>query len=96
MIVNDSTKLFVKDCQKIEMKILLQEVKKALKIELLKSHIAINGLDTSISSSQTGNGGNRYWFDCPLCKERCGILYQHRLNCKIACRKCLNLEYSKR
>lgn len=94
MTVNDSTKYLAKDCQKIEMKVLLREIKKVLKLQLLKTSLTINGVETDIIASQTGNGGQRYWFTCSLCKNRCGILYRSQINGElIACRSCLQLKY---
>jgi hypothetical protein len=36
-------------------------------------------------------GGIRYWFECPRCERRCGILYENNDNFK--CRVCLDLAY---
>ena len=38
-------------------------------------------------------GGARWWFTCPLCKRRMGILYIAPGETFFACRKCHNLAY---
>ena len=35
-------------------------------------------------------GGHRYWFECPDCHRRSGILY---IRIEVKCRKCLRLTY---
>ena len=95
MTVNDSPKYFTSDCQRVELKRLLKEVKKQLKAELLKSNLAINGFESNIITSQTGNGGERYWFVCCMCKKPCGCLYKHPVSELVACRSCLHLKYKK-
>jgi len=42
-------------------------------------------------STQTNFGGSRVWFVCPLCKRRCGSLFDYGRSW--LCRKCGNLKY---
>lgn len=95
MIVNDSHKYLASDCQKIEMKSFLKIVKAQLKIQLLTSILNVNGCPTNITTSSTGYGGERYWFTCPLCKNRCANLYRLPINLAMGCRYCLGLQYGK-
>ena len=46
--------------------------------------------------SKTAFGGIRYWFKCPVCEMRIGVLFIHPLNRKVGCKKCLNLDYRSR
>ncbi|MFC1782292.1 hypothetical protein ACFL02_01735 [Planctomycetota bacterium] len=41
-------------------------------------------------------GGKRYWFVCPLCSRRAGIVYQTDKFNRFFCRECSNLTYESR
>ena len=41
-------------------------------------------------------GGVRYWFECPDCWSRVGVLYLPRGNVYFRCRHCYNLSYHSR
>lgn len=56
----------------------------------------MNGFDVEMTTSNTGFGGKRIWFKCPMCQKRIGIVYQHPINSQIGCRSCLNIDYRKR
>jgi len=62
---------------------------------LIKSSIEAGGHDILLSSSITGFGGTRYWFSCPICNRRSGVLYKHPVSQILGCRRCLNLDYRK-
>lgn len=79
--------------QKLEINKLLQVTKRELKLQLLKLKISLEGYDISIITSQTGNGGYRYWFQCPNCMKRSGFLYQLPYNNQVICRSCLASKY---
>jgi hypothetical protein len=38
-------------------------------------------------------GSERPWFECPICSQRCRHVY---LRDRIACRRCLKLDYASR
>lgn len=88
-------KILVDQCQKIAMKELLREARLKLKKCLLNSEIEAHGLNVKLKSSKTGFGGIRYWFSCPSCNRRVGILYKHTLSNQLGCRLCLGLDYRK-
>lgn len=93
---NDFGRIFlVEECQRIEMKTLLQNTKEQLKHTLLQSEVEANGVPSKILTSETGNGGRRYWFSCPECQKRKGVLFVHPLSQRVACRECLRLRYRK-
>ena len=96
MNLNNFGRIILTDeCQKIEMKSFLKQVKPKLKESLLQSTIELNGLKVGLTTSCTGNDGKRWWFTCPLCERRCGVLYQHPVSKTLGCRICLNLRYRK-
>jgi len=93
---NNFGRIFLTDqCQKIEMKDFLREAKHDLKKMLLESEIKANDVQVSIRTAKTGNGGERWFFECPVCKRRCTVLFQHPISILLGCRSCLNLKYRK-
>ncbi len=94
MTTNDLYQKFLaENCNKLEVNKLLREASKRVKIELIQSSISANGASLNLLSSQTGKGGERLWFECPLCLRRCGVLYENPINQMLACRKCLKIKY---
>ena len=45
-----------------------------------------------LDKTRCNYGGHRYWFKCPQCNERSGVLYNK--NSKFLCRRCHKLPYS--
>lgn len=88
--------LLVEECQKIKISDFLKKYRDGLKEALIKSDLEIQGLNIELAISRTCYNGIRFWFKCPLCQKRIGVLFKHPLNNRIGCRKCLNLEYRKR
>lgn len=96
MNVNDLGKrLLVEDCQKVAVSDLLRDYKAKLKETILKSQFEMLNENVLITTSRTGNGGLRFWFMCPQCKRRVGVLLKHPLQNILGCRTCLKLEYKK-
>jgi hypothetical protein len=94
MTRNDSGKYFlVEDCQKLDISDLLRDYKKKIKETILNSQLEILDKDILITSSKTGNGGFRFWFICPKCKRRAGVLLKHPFKKDLGCRVCLKLKY---
>jgi len=83
----------VENNQAIQIDDLVKKVNKRLKVELLKSEIEALGVHIQLTTSKTRFGGKRYWFLCPLCNKRRGVLYI-RSN-SVACRVCFGLKYKK-
>lgn len=88
--------LLVDDCQKVAVSDLLRDYKAKLKETILKSQFEMLNENVMIITSKTGNGGLRFWFMCPRCKRRVGVLLKHPLQNVLGCRTCLNLEYKSR
>ncbi|MCB9811250.1 hypothetical protein H6804_00035 [Candidatus Nomurabacteria bacterium] len=97
MNVNNLGSAFlVEDCQKVDVSDLLRDYKAKLKETILRSQFDMLNENVLIVTSKTGNGGLRFWFMCPRCKRRVGILLKHPLQNVLGCRTCLKLEYKSR
>ena len=86
----------VEDCQKIKIHDLIKQWKIKFKKALVRSGIEAEGVGINFTTSKTRYNGRRFWFQCPLCNKRVGILYKHPLNSQMGCRICLGLNYKKR
>jgi len=86
-------KFIIEECQAVNINVLMREVKSRLKEELLKIELEGLGNDIRLTSSKTGNGGARYWFFCPKCNRRVGVLYRLPGSNSFGCRRCLKLQY---
>ena len=94
---NDLGKKFlVEECQKISINPFLRKAKRGLKEVLISSELNANNFTIQLTTSKTGLGGIRFWFMCPICQARIGILYVHPFSQQIGCRICFGLEYRKR
>lgn len=83
-------------CVRVDISTFLKKFKTNLKQLLLETELELLNAKVSLTTSNTGYGGIRFWFKCPLCMKRVGTLYKHPLQNIIACRTCLNLNYRKR
>jgi hypothetical protein len=89
-------KYLVEECQKIRIEDFLKSYRNELKKLILTSELEIFDSRIELTISKTCYNGVRFWFRCPLCRKRVGVLLKHPLTDKIGCRQCLNLEYRKR
>lgn len=88
-------KLLTDQCQQIRLSDFVRKTKPHLKEAFLLSAIETEGYQILLSRSKTGFGGLRYWFNCPLCHKRAGVLYKHPIHQTLGCRRCLGLDYRK-
>jgi hypothetical protein len=88
-------KYLTEQCQKIKMTDLVKATRPRLYEALLSSLAEADGHQLLFIKSKTGFGGKRFWFCCPICNSRVGILYKHPTRQALGCRKCLNLTYRK-
>lgn len=88
-------KLLAEQCQKIKISDFVRGSKEKIKEILIKSSLESNGYNVLLDMSKTGYGGTRFWFSCPICDSRAGVLYKHPMSQILACRKCLKLDYKK-
>lgn len=94
MRANDlGEKLLVEDCQKVAISDLLRDYKAKLKETILCAQFEMLNENVLIMTSKTGKGGVRFWFMCPQCKRRVGVLLKHPIQNVLGCRQCLNLSY---
>ena len=91
---NNSGRIVVEDCQSISIKSLLEQYKSKLKEQILVT--TMGDLDIELAISKTRFGGVRYWFKCPICNRRAGIIYVHPVSRIVGCRLCLKLDYRSR
>lgn len=97
MSPNDLGKKFlVEGCQRVSISEFIGKCRGELMDTLINSEIEISGIQVELLTSKTGFGGVRYWFKCPLCGQRVGVLFKHAVLSQIGCRLCLNLEYRQR
>lgn len=89
-------KIFVEECKKVRIDDLLRVCRAQLKKLALDVEITELGMKIDLATSKTRFNGTRFWFTCPLCNKRAGVLFHHPLSGEIGCRKCLNLEYLKK
>lgn len=54
-----------------------------------KDGIDMNGGKIYFDQTPCNYRGNRFWFLCPACNRRCGVLYGE----EFVCRKCVKLNY---
>lgn len=92
-LYDSGNKVLVDHCQKIDVNIVVSETNKQLKPMLMRNIIETNGFDIELTTSKTAFDGERYWFICPLCETRVGVVYQHPFRDLIGCRVCLGLMY---
>jgi len=88
-------KLLVDQCQKISLSDFIGKTKQKIKEIILQSSIEASGYNILLNKSKTGFGGTRFWFSCPVCNKRAGVLYKHPVSQILGCRQCLGLDYRK-
>lgn len=85
--------MLVENCKRISINDYLRQAKKKIKESLINSQLEIEGLNIELTVGKTNFKGLRYWFKCPLCSRRVGVLYKHPISHILGCRTCLGLEY---
>lgn len=93
---NLGKKYLIEDCHRVRMNDLLKAYRSKFKKLFLASELQMAGWNVELTTSKTHQGGIRFWFKCPTCKSRIGVLLKHPLTAVVGCRQCLNLEYKKR
>lgn len=88
--------ILVEDCQKLKISDFMKVCRESMKKLILESEIQGLGLQIDLTTSKTNFGGTRFWFVCPVCRERVGVLLNHPVTHQLGCRKCLGLNYAKR
>lgn len=88
-------KYLTEQCQKIKITDFVRESTSQLKETLINASLEAEGYDLLLNRSKTGFGGTRFWFSCPICNKRAGVLYKHPVSQILGCRRCLRLDYRK-
>lgn len=83
----------VEQCQKISINELIASFNKVRKLNFIKNQLDVAGISIDLIATKTGYGGLRYWFRCPQCEARVGVVYKHSLSHVVGCRLCLKLDY---
>lgn len=96
---NRTSRLAVEDC--VRLSISHVRSAKALPADLGEDpavSFVIAGETRRAELTHTGQptGGIRWWFTCPSCGSRRGVLYAAPASSNLACRSCLNLTYRTR
>lgn len=86
----------VEQCQKIRIDDIIREINKEAKKQMIQAYIESLDIELKLITSHTRFNGVRYWFSCPICRKRVGVIYQHPFNTLVGCRSCLSLRYKKR
>ena len=88
-------KILVEQCQKIKINEIVREIK--IEMTTLRLREKINLLDQNIEVTKTpcNFGGQRFWFICPQCHKKVGVLYKKPTSEVILCRDCHGLKYMK-
>ena len=94
---NDFTKYLVEDCKNVRIEKVVKRARGEIAKALMQGLVEIGGFDVRIISSSLHHGGLRLWFECPICSQKVGVIYQHPTkNNLIGCRGCLGLDYRSR
>lgn len=88
-------KLLTEQCQQIRIYDLVRKARIKLKESFISNSIKLDDYSILLNKSKTGFGGVRYWFCCPSCNRRAGIVYKHPITGQLGCRICLGLDYRK-
>ncbi len=85
----------VENSQKILIDEFVRKATKDLKKRIVEAQIEALGIHVDLTSSNTRFNGKRYWFSCPICNKRVGIIYKHPIGNYVGCRSCLKIQYRK-
>lgn len=89
------SRILAEDCKKIRIEDVVHKTHHQLKQVLLQANVDAMDMELELTTTLLCSGGLRYWFKCPLCQKRVGVLFQHPIEQVIGCRKCLRVDYLK-
>lgn len=93
---NDLDKIFsLESCRKINVNDFVRQANKTLKQALLSSQLQTLDQTIKLTTTTTRNGGTRFWFACPGCRRKVGVLYENYTTCELSCRLCQGFIYDK-
>lgn len=85
----------VETCPKVKIDDLVKQCRHEFKEAMITSQLKVMGINVELIASETKFNGVRFWFKCPSCERRVGVLFKHPLSQAIGCRLCLNIHYRK-
>lgn len=88
-------KILVEQCQKIKITEIVRDIKIEMAMLRLKEKVELMNHDIGITHTPCNFGGHRFWFLCPQCHKRVGVLYKTPISNAILCRECHGLKYMK-
>ena len=83
--------LTLESCRKIKIDDLVRQARQEAKRLYIESLDLDSGHRIDLVTSSTRYGGLRYWFRCPKCQKRVGVLYQGPDG--LSCRVCVGYRY---
>jgi PleD family two-component response regulator len=83
----------VEDCSRFSMSTYLKSFPTNVVENVLGSILEVLRTRVTLTTTPARFGGVRFWFLCPQCEKRIGVLLVHPLTDKVGCRKCLGVEY---
>ena len=83
--------LTLESCRKTRIDDVVRQATREMKKHYIESIELDNGQKIDLVTSRNGFGGVRYWFVCPECRSRVGVLYSGPNGMK--CRKCVGYRY---
>ena len=86
----------VEDCQKVNIFILNSLGQLKAPPGTYPHAFRVNGQEILLTKTSCYFGGSRYWFLCPDCDKRAGVLYRPWYAQTYLCRGCHNLTYTLR
>jgi len=92
---NLGTILTVESCPRIKIDDLLKQCRDGFKETMITSQLKLMGIDIELIATETRFNGMRFWFKCPHCERRVGVLFKRPASLTVGCRLCLNLHYGK-
>lgn len=93
---NLGKKYLVEECKNIRIDSMVRKAKCGLIAFLVQGEAELDGFTIKLRSKPLYHGGERLWFECPICQMTVGVLYKHPMSEIIGCRRCLDLEYRSR
>ena len=93
MINNFGKTITVENCRRISVSEYLKHLGTKCEEVVLGSVVEVMRTTAHLTATPVHFGGVRFWFLCPHCACRIGVLLIHPLAARVGCRRCLDVEY---
>src|SRR3989339_454931 len=74
------TPLTVENCPRVKIDDLLKQCRDTFKESMLTSQIKVMDIDVELITTETNFNGLRFWFKCPQCERRVGVIFKHPIS----------------